>query len=222
MAETGDYISYEEFGKRFFELAVSEERILGAVNTLAGEPIDVGPMGVGPGRIAKVRATGSIGEAKATRIEGDLISYRVVLPVHLEFEVNLQVDVHRFRAELEVPLLLAARAAEPLKVVIDAQAPKAKEVSVTLRADGLRASILSKTVGIEGELQRFVAKYVGRELNKPSVVAARTIDLARPIESAWASMSPESAEERSVTEDLEGALQQEIDEHPQLADETED
>ena len=64
-------ISYEQWGIDFFLEAISEERVLGAVNTIAGQPIDFGPMGVGPGRIAKVRAYGEIGAADATRQRGD-------------------------------------------------------------------------------------------------------------------------------------------------------
>ena len=82
-------ISYEQWGVDFFREAISEERLLGAVNTIAGQPIDFGPMGAGPGRIAKVRAYGEIGAATATRERGDQIGYRVELPVGLTFEVDL-------------------------------------------------------------------------------------------------------------------------------------
>ena len=54
---TASPISYEQWGVDFFHEAISEERVLGAVNTIAGQPIDFGPMGVGPGRIAKVGRT---------------------------------------------------------------------------------------------------------------------------------------------------------------------
>lgn len=192
MADPGEYISYEEFGKRFFELAVTPERILGAVNMLAGEPIGMGPMGVGPGRVAKITASGTIGEATAIALDGDQVSYRMTLPVTVDFELNLQVDTHRFHAVLDVPLLLTARAAEPLHVVIDIAAPRPKEIVVKLKAEGLRASVLSMAVGVEGELQRFVAKYVGRELEKPAIIRARTIDVGSAINGAWASMSKDS------------------------------
>ena len=65
-------------------------------------------MGVGPGKIAKVRAYGEIGAASATSERGDHIGYRVLLPVSLTFEVDLQVETHRFEAELLVPLTLTA------------------------------------------------------------------------------------------------------------------
>jgi len=208
-----DYISYEEFGVQFFARAVTEARILGGVNTLAGQPINVGPMGVGPGRIAKVTAKGSIGEATATPIPGDTVSYRVVLPVSLTFDVNLQVDAHRFHADLEVPLTLVARAASPLKVVIDVVPPLPNQVTVKLRAEGIRASMLNRVVGVDTELQRFVAKYVKREVSKPAVAAARVVDVARAMEGAWTSVAPKGSSKSSVTEDLETALEQEILEH---------
>ena len=100
--------TYEEFGALFFRAAVTPERILGAVDGIAGEPIDFGPMGVGPGKIAQVTAKGQIGEATATELPGTPISYELVIPVDLDFTINLQVEKERFHASVEVPLVVAA------------------------------------------------------------------------------------------------------------------
>lgn len=213
---TDGQISYAEFGLRFFERAVTQERILGAVNTLAGQPINVGPMGVGPGRIAKVTARGEIGQAQATPLPGDTISYRVLLPVHLDFDLDLQVDTHRFHADLEVPVILSAHAAEPLSVVIDVTPPLPSQVKIEFRAEGLRASMMNRVVDVEGELRRFVAKYVTREVQKPGVTNARIIDVGAAMDRAWKSISPRGETSRVVTHDLESALEQELLENEQL------
>ena len=49
-------MSYEEFGRRFFEVAVSEERVADAIGGIAGEAFDMGPIAQGPGGLAKVTA----------------------------------------------------------------------------------------------------------------------------------------------------------------------
>lgn len=209
------YITYQQWGTAFFDRAVTEERILGAVNNLAGQPINVGPIGVGPGKIAQVTAKGSIGEAAGAPVPGESISYRVVLPVELSFKVDLQVDSHRYDARLEIPLILTARAASPLKIVIDVVPPLPNQVGITLKSDGLRASMLNRVVGIEGELQRFVAKYVKREVNNPKIATARVIDVAAAIDSAWRSLGPseEKRTARTVAADLEVAIEDEIREN---------
>ena len=51
-----EYMSYEEFGRRFFEVAVSEERVADAIGGIAGEAFDMGPIAQGPGGLAKVTA----------------------------------------------------------------------------------------------------------------------------------------------------------------------
>ncbi|HET7689545.1 MAG TPA: hypothetical protein VFK41_04140 [Nocardioidaceae bacterium] len=213
--ETPDYLSYEEWGIAFFHQVVTEERILGAVNNLAGQPINVGPMGVGPGRIAQVRAEGAIGHAVSTALPGESVSYRVVLPVELTFDVNLAVDTHRFRATLEVPLILTARAATPLKIVIDVVPPLPDQVVINLRSDGLRASMLNRVVGIEGELQRFVAKYVRREVQKPAIAKARTIDVRAAVDGAMKSLGlpRDESTPRRLAADLEDAIVEEIREN---------
>ena len=206
------FISYQQWGLDFFTEAVSEERILAAVNNIAGQPISFGPMGVGPGKIAKVKAHGQIGSATARPVEGDEISYHVELPVSLTFEVDLQVETHVFHAELLVPLTLTARALEGVRIFITIDPPRASEIEVKVQAEGIRASIMQRVVGIEGELRRFVAKYVARETSKPHIEDARLIDVSAAIDRAWSSIAPKPAKQR-VADDFAEALEAEIREN---------
>jgi hypothetical protein len=204
-----EFISYQQWGLDFFAEAVSQERILGAVDNIAGQPIDFGPIGVGPGKIAKVRAFGAIGAASAHRLDGPQIAYRVELPVSLTFEVNLQVETHTFHAELLVPLTLTARAVEGVRIFITIDPPRSSEVEVKVQAEGIRASIMQRVVNIEGELRRFVAKYVARETTKPHIEEARIIDVSAAIDKAWGSIAPQPSRKR-VTDDFAEALEAEI------------
>ena len=204
-----EFISYQQWGADFFAEAVSGERILGAVNNIAGQPIDFGPIGVGPGKIAQVRAYGAIGSATAERLDAPEITYRVELPVDLTFELNLQVETHTFHAELLVPLTLTARAVDGVRVFIEVTPPRSADVQVRVQAEGIRASIMQRVANIEGELRRFVARYVAREVSKPHIEAARLIDVAGAIDRAWAHISPEPTK-RAVTDDLNEALESEI------------
>lgn len=206
------FVSYQQWGLDFFAEAVSQDRILGAVNNIAGQPIDFGPMGVGPGKVAKVRAYGAIGAASAHRIEGPQIAYRVELPVSLTFEVNLQVDTHVFHAELLVPLTLTAQAVEGVKIFITIDPPRSSDVEVKVQAEGIRATIMQRVVNIEGELKRFVAKYVARETTKPHIEEARVIDVSGAIDKAWGSIAPKPAK-TTVVEDFAEALEAEIREN---------
>jgi hypothetical protein len=182
--------TYEEFGELFFRAAVTRERILGAVDGIAGEPIDFGPMGVGPGRIARVTAKGQIGQATATEVPGTPITYELVVPVELDFTINLQVEKERFHAAVEVPLIVTAHATTDLRIVVDVTPPNPDELKLDLAADGLRAGLLGRIANVDGELRRFVAKYVARELEKPHIAATREIDVGVSIDVAWAGMAP--------------------------------
>ena len=70
--------------------------------------------------------------------------------------------------------------------------------------------MLQRVVDIEGELKRFVAGYVSRELEKPHVQDARTIDVSRAIDRAWESIAP-APRKNGVTEDLNEELEREIE-----------
>lgn len=207
-----DFVSYQQWGLDFFAEAVSQERILGAVNHVAGQPIDFGPIGVGPGKIAKVRAYGQIGAATAQQLDVPEVSYRVELPVELTFELDLQVETHTFHATLLVPLTLTARAVSGVRVYIVVDPPRSSEVQVQVQAEGIRASIMQRVANVEGELRRFVARYVAREVTKPHIEAARIIDVSAAIDRAWAMISPEQTT-RAVTEDFNEALETEIREN---------
>jgi len=211
--DESEFTSYQQWGLDFFAEAVSQDRILGAVNNIAGQPISFGPMGVGPAKIAKVKAYGQIGSATAHPLEGPQISYRVELPVSLTFEIDLQVETHVFHAELLVPLTLTAQALDRVRIFITIDPPKPADIEVKVQAEGLRASIMQRVVNVEAELRRFVAKYVARETTKPHIEAARLIDVSAAIDRAWGSIAPKPVDKKMVTDDFAEALEQEIREN---------
>lgn len=185
-----ELIDYRDWGVAFFHGAVTTERALRGVNVLSGRVIDVGPMGVGPGRLVKVTAKGQIGTATGQRVGDDPVSFQVDLPVPIEFVIDLGVDKHRFNADIGVPLAIAARARADLAIVLEITPPTPAQVQVQLQAQGLRAQVVQLAAGVEGELKRFIAKYVRRELSKPYVQEATTIDVAAAIERASRGLGP--------------------------------
>ncbi len=186
-------MSYEDWGVAFFEHAVSDGRILGGISGLAGEPIEFGPLKVGPGRIASVVAHGRVGQPVAEQIGTYPVQFLVRLPVHVEFELHLAMDTHHYTADLEVPLVLTAVAVPPLTVHIEVKAPESKEIGIELTAGTLRASVVKEVADIKGEVRRFVAKYVAREVDKPHIAKARTIDVLALIGDVWTGIEPSAS-----------------------------
>ncbi len=190
---SGELIDYRAWGAEFFHRAVTGERVLRGVNVLSGRVIDVGPMGVGPGRLVKVTASGRIGTATGHRVGDEPVSFEVRLPVPIELVIDLGVDKHRFNAEILVPLAICARAREDLAIVLEITPPSAGQIEVRLQAQGLRAQLVQLAGGVEGELKRFIARYVKRELSKPYVQEATTIDVAGAIERASLGLGPRTS-----------------------------
>lgn len=208
LVSAAEYVSYEKWGADFFRAAVTAARVHSGVAALAGRPLDFGPVGAGPGKIARISATGAIGEPSIAPVDSEALAYRVVIPVVLDFELGLPDGVHRFHATLEVPVVLTARALTGLRIYIDVDPPTAGDVVAEMRADGLRATLVQWLVPIEAELRRFVATYVAREVMKPEIADARVIDVAGAIDRAWSSIAPAGA--RRVSDDLNVALETEI------------
>ena len=90
-----------------------------------------------------------------------------------------------------------------LKVALGGLVLQAIFGSIALKAHGLRASITQHAANVEGELKRFVSTYVTRELDKPYVVAARTIDVSGAIDKAMATLGPRQPEPDVVAADFD-------------------
>lgn len=213
-----ELIDYAAWGERFFATAVTAERVVAGVNVLSGRPIDVGPIGVGPGRIAKVTARGTIGTATGQRVGADPVVFHVDLPVTLAFSIDLGMDKQRFDADITVPLLITARARADLAIALEVTPPETGQVVVRLKAQGLRASLTSKAANVEGELRRFVARYVAKELDKPYVRDATVIDVGGAIARAAAGLGPreQSPMADELTDDLPAAMEAELAHTAQL------
>lgn len=179
------YISYEEFGRRFLEYAVSEQRIAEAFGELTGAAFDFGPIGVGPGRLAKVTAQVELGRPRILRYVDAFISFELTIPLHVDLVVDLAVERSRFRVDGTVHLHLTARTADPLRVIIDIAEPRAADVRVNVASATKRGQLLRVLASVDHEIRRFVARYIAEEIRKPEIAAVRNIDVATRLDAAW-------------------------------------
>lgn len=182
---THTFVSYEEFGRRFFEVAVTEERIAAAFAEIAGGEFEMGPMAQGPGGLAKVTAKVKIQQPIARRSVGDTITFNVRIPLVIELILDLRVDKQRFTVDGDVALRATARAAEPLLLVIDIAKPRPSDISVNVTSKSVRGEILRILAGVDTEIRRFVAAYVADEIDSPASQQAKIIDVADAVASAW-------------------------------------
>ncbi len=182
---THDYISYEEFGRRFFEVAVTEERVAAAFAEIAGGDIEMGPMSQGPAGLAKVTARVKIQQPNVTRSVADTITFAVRIPLLIELIVDLRVDKQKFLVDGDIALRATARAAEPLIIVIDVAKPRPSDIAVHVTSKSLRGEIVRLIGGVDAEIRRFVAAYVAEEIDSPASQQAKIIDVATQVAQAW-------------------------------------
>ncbi|MCU1643291.1 MAG: hypothetical protein JWN03_3566 [Nocardia sp.] len=179
------YLSYEEFGRRFLEYAASPERIAGAFEKLTGEAFEFGPIGVGPGRIAKLSAAVRLGQPRLNREVQDNISYDLVIPLDIDLLIDLAVDRYPFHVDGTIHLHLTVRTAEPLRVLIDIAEPQPSNVRINVASASRRGELLRILASVDHEIRRFVARYIATEICKPNIQAATDIDVAARLDAAW-------------------------------------
>jgi hypothetical protein len=188
-AESGSELeatSYASFGNRFFDVLVTADRVAAAVNAALGaEQFAIGPVPVGPGRIAKLTVTGEIGKITARRRGREPLRFRLTIPAEIDLLIELTGQDSRFHGTVLIGLDVTARAALPLALVFEIAPPAPEDIKVTLSADGLRANLLRSLAGMDEEVHRYVLRYVTRELESPRVQEACRIDIAAAVQSAW-------------------------------------
>jgi hypothetical protein len=183
--QTHHYVTYEEFGRKFFEVAVTEARVAAAVAEIAGDQFEVGPIAQGPGKIAKVTAKVRIQRPQVSRTVGRLITFAIHIPLAIDLVVDLRLDKPRFTVAGDIALRATARAAEPLLLIIDVAKPMPSDISVHVTSRSIRGEVLRIVAGVDAEIRRFIAKYVVDEIDKPQSQAAQTIDVAERLDAAW-------------------------------------
>ena len=181
---THNYVTYEDFGRRFFEFAVTEQRVAAAFAQIAGDEFEMGPMAQGPGGLAKITAKVKIQEPHERRSLGDTITFAIRIPLLLQLVVDLWVDKQRFTVDGDIALRATARAAEPLLIVIDVAKPRPSDIAVHVASKSMRGEILRILAGVDGEIKRFVAAYVAEQIDSPESQQAKIIDVADQV-AAW-------------------------------------
>ncbi|QLY32710.1 hypothetical protein [Nocardia huaxiensis] len=185
MGEAVSYTSYEEFGRSFLEYAASEERILGAFEKLTGEAFEFGPIGAGPGRIAKLSASVRLQQPRLNREVQDNISFDLVIPLDVDLLIDLSVDRYPFHVDGTIHLHLTVRTAAPLRVLIEIDEPQPSNVRINVASASKRGELLRIIASVDHEIRRFVSRYIAEELCKPNIQAATDIDVAARLDAAW-------------------------------------
>ncbi|MGI5216386.1 hypothetical protein [Nocardia sp. CA-290969] len=181
-----EWIDYAEFGRRFFPRIVTRERLGGFVTQLAQRPIEIGPLRTGPRAAAELTVRGAVGQPLLTDLppaepaEGGiaLVRFGLTVPVALDITVNVLKD-NRYRANVEIPLVLTAHAADPLLIVVEVEPPAREDVRLEYEAQGMRAATLGVLAGMKKQIVAQVVRVVRRELADP---ATRTLDVAARID----------------------------------------
>ncbi|TDL07277.1 hypothetical protein EUA04_15165 [Mycolicibacterium obuense] len=179
------YMSYEDFGRRFFEVAVTEERVGEAIGQIAGEAFEMGPIAQGPGKLAKVTAKVRIQTPRVNRHVAEQITFSIRIPLEIDMVVDLRIDKPKFMVFGEISLRAVARAAEPLLLIIDVEKPRASDIAIHVTSKSLRGELVRIIGGVDAEIRRFIAAHVAGEIESPESQKAKVIDVAHELDTTW-------------------------------------
>jgi hypothetical protein len=184
-------VSYQDFGATLIDEVVTTPRIENAVAEVAGDHVEVGPLGVGPGDAASVVAKGTLGAPIVRPIDPEADGTRrfvVTIPVELHLSVKVAGTLHRFESSVQVHLHLAGRtAANPLSLVIDITPPDPGDMEVEVRASGVTARVLGRLGNIDAKIRKEVVSFIRARLEAPDARDAMIINIGDTVETMWKS-----------------------------------
>src|ERR1700744_1527893 len=91
-----DYVTYEEFGRRFFDVSVTPERVAAAFADIAGNEVAMEPIAQGPGGIAKFSPNVKVQDPRVTRSLGNSITFVIHIPLSIDLLLDLRLGKQRF------------------------------------------------------------------------------------------------------------------------------
>lgn len=159
--------------------AVTPEVVADVIAQVAGDVIDVGPLRVGPGGVARATAQGVLRRAEVRPEPGApdaVLRYEAQIPVTLELTVEATGGRHRYTADLQVRVR-ASIGRDGDWAVVDLRELTGRDVHTRLTAHGLPAKLLAKVGDVEGELRREVAAYVNGRFEGDDVRSLSRIPL---------------------------------------------
>jgi hypothetical protein len=180
-------VDYQAFGEAFIYRAVTPDRIVEAVTRIAGDVVELGPIRAGPGGRATVHAKGRLGEPEADEAGSDPLVYLVRLPVDVDLEVRVGT-LHHYRATGSIDLRLSVLVAEPLRIAIETDPVRPKDVHFDIEAQGMQAKLLGRAGDVDGELRRHTAEYVNERVLAPETSRFTNIDLLPLMDRVWADL----------------------------------
>lgn len=170
--------------------AVTSAVIADVIAQVAGDVIDVGPMRVGPGRVARVTARGTLRRAEVRDASGDLgvagvpgapgaeLAFDAQIPIALELVIEVAGGRYRYTADLQVQVHASiGREGDEAAVVLRQLTDR--DIRVQLKAHGLQAKLLAKVGDGEGELRREVVAYVNDRFEGEDVRSLSRLPLRR-------------------------------------------
>lgn len=176
------WISYEEFGSRFFRRAVTMKRVEAALDGVTGHHISIGPLNVG---LAGVNAEGDVGSPSITQEGGDDVVFKLDIPVTLGIVARLGSEF-RLNAGIEISLELRARPADPLLVVVDIPQVTMDDVRLVIKAEalGFGAKMMLDPIlaPLTALLRQEVANRVNAMLAEPESKESRITDVGAAID----------------------------------------
>lgn len=178
-------LTAEEFTRLVLMAAAPPRRVGELVARLVGDHITIGPLAVGPRRMALATAHGTRGHVHVANCVDTYWTQLVTVPIALLIDVALGKRAVRYRGTAEVKTRFRLRLDQPCTVTVEIEPLHAGLIRTVVEPMGAEARLIGCVGGVDKIVAEQVLIYVRNLLASANFDAAMHIDVIGLLERAW-------------------------------------
>jgi hypothetical protein len=178
-------LSHAEFATNLLAAAASADRVAQVITQFVNEPIEIGPIAIGPGGLGSASALGAVSNVIVAPVNEGEWDYVVTAPVALDVAVRIAGRQMTYEIQIVVHARLRLVLEAPCTVLVDVDGVTPADVTVKIDPQGVPSRLLGWLGNVDSLVEEHVVSYLNELFESPALSAVRRIDVAEMIERAW-------------------------------------
>ncbi|NMN93743.1 hypothetical protein [Antrihabitans stalactiti] len=189
-------LSHADFAANLLAAAASADRVAQVITRFVDEPIEIGPIAIGPGGVCTASAVGTPSKVVVAPFNDAGWDYLVAAPVAMEVSVRIAGRELAYAIDIVVHARIRLVLEAPCTVLVDVDGVESSDVTVNIDPRGVSSRLLGWLGNVGSVVEDRVVAYLNDLFESPAMHAVRRIDVAEMIDRAWLNGAVFAAESR--------------------------
>ena len=177
-------LSHADFAANLLAAAASADRVAQVITRFV-EPIEIGPVAIGPGGVCTAFAVGTPSKVVVAPFDDAGWDYLIAVPVALQVSVRIAGRELAYFIYIVVRARIRLVLEAPCTVLVDVDSVESSDVTVNIDPRGVSSRLLGWLGNVGSLVEDHVVDYLNDLFESPAMHAVRRIDVAEMIDRAW-------------------------------------